>query len=65
MLHPSALRSDCTRPTGRPGKGALLEHPDKATAFGNRACARVDHSNSREAMARATDEVFRRVLSGS
>ena len=44
---------------------ALLEHPDKATAFGNRACARVDHSNSREAMARATDEVFRRVLWGS
>lgn len=43
----------------------LLEHPDKATALGQQGRDWVEQSNSREAMARATDEVFKRVLSGT
>jgi glycosyltransferase involved in cell wall biosynthesis len=43
----------------------LLEHPDKATALGKQGREWVERCNSREAMARSTDEVFKRVLSGS
>lgn len=43
----------------------LLEHPDKAAALGLQGREWVEQSNSREAMARATDAVFKRVLSGS
>lgn len=40
-----------------------LEHPDEATKLGEQGRAWVERSNSRDAMARATDEVFKRVLS--
>jgi glycosyltransferase involved in cell wall biosynthesis len=43
----------------------LLEHPDKATALGHQGREWVEQCNSREAMARVTDAVFKRVLSGS
>jgi glycosyltransferase involved in cell wall biosynthesis len=43
----------------------LLGHPDKATALGQQGREWVEQSNSREAMARATDAVFKRVLSGN
>lgn len=42
----------------------LLEDPDKATALGQQGRDWVERCNSREAMAGATDEVFKRVLSG-
>lgn len=42
----------------------LLEHPPKATEIGERGRAWVEKTNSREAMARVTDEVFKRVLPG-
>jgi glycosyltransferase involved in cell wall biosynthesis len=42
----------------------LLEHHDKATALGNQGREWVERCNSREAMARATDEVFKRILPG-
>lgn len=43
----------------------LLDDPDRATAIGIQGRAWVERCNSREAMARATDEVFKRVLSGT
>ena len=42
----------------------LLDHPDKATSLGQQGRDWVEHCNSREAMAGATEEVFKRVLSG-
>ena len=42
----------------------LLDHPDKATSLGQQGRDWVEHCNSREAMAGATGEVFKRVLSG-
>ena len=42
----------------------LLDHPDKATSLGQEGRDWVERCNSREAMAGATGEVFKRVLSG-
>jgi len=42
---------------------ALLEHPTEATALGNQGRCWVERSNSREAMARETDALFKRVVS--
>jgi len=42
----------------------LLDHPDKATSLGQEGRDWVERCNSREAMAEATGEVFKRVLSG-
>lgn len=43
----------------------LLANPDKATALGEQGREWVERCNDREAMARATDKVFKRVLSRS
>jgi len=43
----------------------LLEDPGEATALGHRGREWVERGNSREAMARATEAVFQRVLSAS
>ena len=42
----------------------LLDHPDKATSLGQEGRDWVERCNSREAMAGATGEVFKRVVSG-
>jgi glycosyltransferase involved in cell wall biosynthesis len=44
--------------------GELLEDPDKAAVLGQEGRDWVERCNSREAMAGATGEVFKRVLSG-
>lgn len=44
--------------------GELLGAPGKATALGEQGREWVERTNTREAMARATAEVFERVLSG-
>lgn len=44
--------------------GELLDDPGKAATLGEQGRVWVERTNSREAMARATAEVFERVLSG-